>query len=210
METVKVTLGRAVWLFDTQEINPRGAALFPDLYLAFGKRYQFAVLPKSEEIHAGGSMYFKSGKFLFGAENIVVDFELHNDGLVANTRHSTEGADAFLQDVLDWCSEQLGVKYRSSLVNKKTHRSELIVSMNPKLDAISVKLEEFAGLVTPISATPATVMGLQFGSQSVPAAFGIERRAGNVSLEENQYLTNAWTTTTLHLELLRKFERLLG
>jgi hypothetical protein len=212
METVKVILARAVWLFDTQELNPRGVATYPDLYAAFGKRYQFATLPKPEDIHSGGSVYFKHGKFTFETSSIAVDFELHNDGLVVNTRHSTEAADGFLHDVLVWCADQFAIKYPPNLVKKRIHRSELIVSMNPKLDVLTAKFEQFtAALTTTMIATkPIGVIGLQFGSQVVPAAFYIERRAGNVPLEDNHYIANAWATTSCHLELLQRFEQIMS
>jgi hypothetical protein len=109
MELVKVQLGRAIWLFDTQELNPRGVALFPDIYAAFSKRYQFATIPRAEEIHSGGSLYFKQGKFVYEMTSVDVDFELHSDGLVANSRHSTEASNAFLKDLLDWLGEQLAI-----------------------------------------------------------------------------------------------------
>ena len=234
MEIVRVVLGRAVWLFDTQELNPRGVATYPDLYVAFGKRYQFATLPKAEDIHSGGSVYFKHGKFTFETNSIAVDFELHNDGLVVNTRHSTEAADGLLQDTLAWCEDQFSIKYPANLIKKRIHRSELIVSMNPKLDGSEVarqgsrnsaagalQVEPSHGLAskiqqftTAVSSTIATnnigVTGLQFGSQEVPAALFIERRAGNVPFEDNHYLSNAWATTGRHLELLQTFEQIMS
>jgi hypothetical protein len=211
MEIVRVVLARAVWLFDTQELNPRGVATYPDLYVAFGKRYQFTTLPKPEDIHAGGSVYFKQGKFPFEASSIAVEFELHNDGLVVNTRHSTEAADGFLQDALAWCAEQFSIKYPANLVKKRIYRSELIVSMSPQLDALATKIGQFAAAIaTTIPTNAAGLTGLQFGSHEVPAAFYVERRAGNVPFDDNHYLANAWTTTSRHLALLESFEQIMS
>lgn len=210
MEIIKVQLGRAVWLFDTQALNPRGTSLYPDLYVGFGKRYQFVTLPKPEEILAGGSMYFKQGRFLHELSNVAVDFELHNDGIVANTRHSTEAASAFLQDVMDWCKDQLGVTYPANIVKKRVYRSQLVVSMNPNLDSQAEKFGQFASLVSEIIAKPSQVTGMQFGSQEIPEAFIVERKATDTPLEDNNYIANAWMQTSQHLELLRRFEEIMA
>ncbi len=209
MEIVKVQLGRAVWLFDTQELNPRGTALYPDLFIGFGKRYQFVTMPKTEEIQSGGSVYFKQGRFLYETTNVAVDFELHNDGLVANTRHSTEAANIFLQDVVDWCKDQLGVVYPPGLTKKRVYRSELIVNMSPDFDALAGNLRQFSALVSEATTKPSQVTGMQFGSQEIPSAFYVERKVNTVPLEDNHYIANAWLQTSQHLELLGRFEQLM-
>jgi len=205
-----VQLGRAAWLFDTAELNPRGAAIYPEIYEAFAKRYQFATLPKAEEIHSGDSAYFKNGRFTHQETIIAVDFELHSDGVVANTRHSTEGADAFLVDVVGWLSEHFGVSYNIEIARRRVHRSELVVSLDPKLDNVAEKLVTFSALVAHVTGKPSLVTGLIVGSQEVPAAFYIERKAGTVALNENNYIAHAWMQTGQHLDLLQKFECIMA
>lgn len=167
-------------------------------------------MPKPEDIYTGTSVYFKNGRFLYEATNVGVDFEFHNDGLVANTRHSTESADGFLTDVMNWLKEQLGLQYRADIVQKRIYRSELIVSINPKLDAIAEKLKRFSELVSNVTTKPSLVTGVLFGSQEIPAAFYIERRAASVPLERNHYIANAWMQTAQHLEMLNRFESIMA
>ena len=209
MQLIKIQLGRAVWVFDTQELNPRGAALFPDLYNGFQQKYQFVTMPKPEDIHAGGSVYFKQGRFAHDAATIVVDLELHPDGFVANTRHSTEAAESFLVDLMHWCGNQFGVTYPPNIIKKRVHRSELVVSMNPALNTLAEKVNQFSEIVSVATAKPSQVIGIQFGSQEIPAAFTIERKADKTQLEDNEYFANAWIQTSLHLDLLSKFEAVM-
>ena len=208
MELVNVQLGRAVWLFDTQELNPRGIALYPDFYIAANKRYQFATAPKAENIHAGESLYFKEGKFPYELTTVAVDLELHSDGLVANTRHSTEAANAFLQDLVGWCGEHLGVSYPPSLGKKRIYRSELIVNMNPKLASVATKLQNFASILSEIVKKETQVTGLDFGAQESTQVFHLARRA-NSPFDDNQYFTKGWFQTLEHIELLSKFEAIM-
>ncbi len=211
MEIIKVQLGRAVWLFDLEELNPRGAALFPEVFAGFIKTYQFAVVPTTQEIQAGGSLYFKQGRFPYEQSSVAVDFEMHNDGLVANTRHSTEAAHAFLQDSVTWLGQQIGAIYPATLGKKRVYRSEIIVSLNADLDSLSERLRRFSKLLAAMTKESAQVTGLLFGSQQSPARLYLERKTGNnTPLSDNHYIANAWLQTAQHLELLREFENLMA
>ena len=211
MDIVKIQLGRAVWLFDTQELNPRGVSIYPDLIIGFCKRYQFATVPQLDEIQPGKSMYFKQGQFCHESTTINVDLELHGDGFVAETRHSTEAASSFLQDFMDWCQSTIGVVSSPRIVTKRIYRSELIVSLNANRDTLNEKFAQFAALVSEVTNAPSLVSGIQFGSQESPAAFLVERRVGsNILLKDNYYISNAWISTYQHIELLRRFEELMA
>lgn len=211
MEIIKVQLARAVWLFDIQELNPRGVTLFPEVFAGFVKRYQFAVTPKAEDVQGNGSLYFKQGRFSYEQTALYVDFEMHNDGMVANTRHSTEVSNAFLQDAVTWLGQQIGINYPSTLAKKRVYRSEIIVQLSANLDSLSDKFQRFSKAVSVMTKDPAQVTGLLFGSQESPARFYLERKTNNNTLlTENHYIANAWLQTAQHLELLREFENLMA
>ncbi|MCX6634507.1 MAG: hypothetical protein NT090_05390 [Acidobacteria bacterium] len=209
MEVAKVQLARAVWLFDTQELTPRGNALYPTLFDTFIRRYKFPTFPKPEEIHSGGSLYFKQGKFVWEASSVDIDCDLHNDGLVASCRHSTEVADAFLQDFVVWLGEQLGVAYPPTLSRKRIYRSELIVNMAIDLNSTAEKLRQFSRLLSAMSKQEAQTTGITFGSDRASLTFAIERRV-NVPFEENRYFSGAALQTSHHIEALVAFEQLLA
>jgi hypothetical protein len=210
MEVLKVQLARTVWLFDAQELNPKGISLYPAIYNALGQRYQFAVLPKPEQIHTGESLYFKHGKFVYDMTTVEVDFDLHADGVVAGCRHSTEAAHEFLLDFTGWLGEQLGVVYPPHLTKKRIYRSELIVQMDAKLGAVLQKLEDFSSLLSGISNKVVQPTGLLFGEDSGTAPiFTIDRRV-NTPWEDNRYFSASSLATARHIEALQKFESIVA
>lgn len=211
MDIVKVQLARAIWLFDTQELNPRGLKLYPDIFRAFVDKYQFAVVPKDQEIQAGGSIYFKQGRFFHEPLNvqIEVEFELHSDGLVANSRHSTEASDAFLQDGLSWIGEQLGASYPPSLHKKRIYRDELIVNMNPQLDKAVAKLVRLSEMLSTMTRRPTQVTSITFGSEGNSPTLSVDRRA-NTPFEEGRYYSTSGLQTSQHIEMLTIFEKLMA
>ena len=210
MEIVKVQLARAIWLFDTQELNPRGLSLYPNVFAALSKRYQFAVLPKLEEIQAGGSIYFKQGKFFHEPSNvsIEIDFEVHGDGVIGSSRHSTEASDEFLFDCLNWLSEQLGTAYAQALTKKRVYRDELIVSMSPHMDQVAPKLLRISQALSTISSKSIETTGITFGSDGQPPTLSIERRV-NIPFDANRYFSAAGLQTSQHIEVLKIFEQLM-
>ncbi len=211
MEVLKVQLARTIWLFDIQELNPKGISLYPEIYAGIGKHYQFAMLPKAEEIHSGGSLYFKHGKFLYDGSLIVeVDFDLHGDGLVASCRHSTEAAHEFLLDFTAWLGEQLGIAYPPHLTKKRLYRSELIVQMEPMLNTLSQKAEEFSRLLSELCQKEIQPSGILFGEDhGTNAVLTVDRR-GSTPWEENRYFSSSTLATTQHVEALAKFEQIVG
>jgi hypothetical protein len=210
MEVLKVQLARTIWLFDTQELNPKGVSFYPQIYDRFSKRYQFTGLPKPEEIHSGGSLYFKHGKFVSDSLIVEVDFDLHGDGLVASCRHSTEAAHEFLLDFIGWLGEQLGITYSLRVTKKRIYRSELIVQMEPNLGALSKKIEEFSRLVSELSQRQIQPSGVIFGEDNGSSpALTLERRA-STPWDENRYFSAATMPTAQHVEALTKFEQIMA
>lgn len=206
MEVIKVQLARAIWLFDTQELNPRGLSLYPDTYLALNERYRFIVLPKSEEIQKGESQYFKHGKFLHDGVQVEVDFDLHGDGLVATTRHSTEASTAFLQDCLGWLEIELGTDYPRTLTKKRNYRSELVVKMHAEFGSLCDKTQPFADVLSEITGSQVRVSGLTFGAEKLNSVLSVERRF-NTPFEDDRYVSTATLTTSQHVAALTQFEK---
>ncbi len=205
MEILKVQLARTIWLFDAQELNPKGVSLYPEIYNAFARRYQFTVMPKAEQIHSGESLFFKQGKFVYDSLSVDIDFDLHSDGLVATCRHSTDAAHEFLLDLLKWLAEQLGAVYPPHLTKKRIYRSELIVQMDARL-SLARKLDAFLLLLSTMSKKTIQPTGMLFGEDNGAAAlFTIDRRV-NTPWEDNRYFSAAGLPTAQHIEALTAFE----
>ncbi len=209
MEIVNVQLARTIWLFDTQELNPKGVSLYPEIFNGFARRYQFAVCPKPEEIQSGGSLHFKQGKFVYDSLPVEVDFDLHSDGLVASCRHSTDAADQFLMDVVAWLGERLGIVYPPRVNKKRGYRSELIVQVDARLGDLSTKAQLFSGLLSQMSGRPVQPVGILFGQDgSAAPTLTVERRI-NTPWEENRYFSGSNLPTLQHVEALTQFERIM-
>jgi hypothetical protein len=210
MEVIKVQLARTIWLFDIQELNPRGVSLYPEIYSGFAKRYQFTELPKPEDIRTNASLYFKNGKFVYDSSVVSIDFDMHGDGAVASCRHSTEAAHDFLLDCTKWIGEQLGIIYSPSLMKKRIYRDEIIVQLKANLDKVSDKVHKFCGLLTTASGKNIQPTGLLFGEDGGASAILTLDRRINTSWEENKYFSTSTLQTAQHIDALAKFEILMA
>jgi hypothetical protein len=208
MELVKVQLARTVWLFDSQELNPQGVTLYPDIYTAFIQRYQFRKFPKPEEFISGGSLYFKSGSFSFGSP-IEIDVEIHSDGLVASCRNSTEAANDFLVNFTGWLSEQIGIAY-PPISRKRIYRDEVVVQMDSRLESISDKLLGFSEFLSVVSKKDVQPVGAMFGVENTDGPLMTLERRIKTCFDDNRYFSSSSLPTSIHLEALAKFEEIMG
>jgi hypothetical protein len=206
MELIKVQLARSIWLFDTQELNPRGLNLYPDIYQALIKQFHFSSFPKLEDLSSGQNLHFKQGRFLYELAHLDVDLEYYSDGLIANTRHSTEAADAFLAELISWIGSQLGVSYSSTLTRKRVYKNELVIELRSNLQDLCDKTIRFSERLANIAGRAAQPTGLIFGSEDHRVTFTIDRR-DNTPFDANRFYSVSSMTTTQHLLALDAFEQ---
>lgn len=214
MELLNIVTARSVWLFDTAQLNPRGKAIFPELFGWLKDAYSFQKVPTSiTALDETKGLAFSGGQYQV-REEIFVDVELkiYNDGLVANTRSSTRDSDRFLEDVLISGSNEFSINYRQQMVQRKLHLSELNAFsaknfVHPTLEAFSDKVAKATEADGRINFEFA---GVSFWPrQSYPpltiAGFAIERRA-TTDREQHNYFSRAPIHTDDHLQLLNDFE----
>src|SRR5207248_11230692 len=91
MQLLNVITARSVWLFDIAELNPRGKALFPDLFEWLKEAYDFQKVPSSlTDVDDTKAFVFSNGQYQAKEEIFVhVELKIYNDGLMANTQSST-------------------------------------------------------------------------------------------------------------------------
>jgi hypothetical protein len=215
MKLLNTNVSRSLWYFATEDLNPKGLDLIPVL-AAVQARYRFRVYPtKPEDIHPApnGIQYGKGAFRLDDREQIeIVRFTIYKDGVVADTRYSTEVTDQFLSDVLGYVSSH-GLTYESSMITKKAYVSELVVSSDLNIDLISPAFPQIASLVAQENGEGRNFFAtsIQFGTdphEGSPLRFSFERRADS-GFKENRYFSTAPLTTNKHLEVLRALEILL-
>lgn len=214
MRVVNVSVARAIWLFDTVELNPRGLDINP-IYVAVKNRYGF-LTPKTREdvLNPTDGVKFEHGSFVpDGAENVDVSFTVYNDGLIADTKANTSCSDAFLLDVTSFVKKQHGLSFDPSMVLNYRHASSLVVESEKGLSRMSELLAE-------ISVQLKTETGKGYEASGITVAFDpaenrdglgpfIFERRSNAAFYRNRFFSSAPLKTESHIALLKKLESLM-
>lgn len=220
MQKINVALARLIWLFDTNELNPTGKSLFPDMMMWLGEKYKFQTFPKSigdvDEEKKG--FQFKLGEFQSSEGAIAVNFAFYNDGIVAETWSSTEHGDAFLEDVLRSAALRYGLAYQPDLIRAKQYISELVVSLDHSLANLNPKIARFCealnGIFSRHHLPPFEVTGMIFAPDVTatnykPPGLFLERKTG-VPFTANRFWSKAPFTTKDHELALEAFDKMLA
>lgn len=218
MELISVSAAKSTWLFDLNDLNPRGKDVLADLLEWLKDTYGFEQYPKSlTDLDDTKGLAFKRGSFQAEEEIFVnVDFTIYLDGVSAITWSNTRETDAFIEDVLTSAAREFKLVYKPSMVRTRIYLSELIVrldqpfgNLNPELNAFAAKVSQAAGRYHG-SCEPA---GLSFwaDTQTVAKAplFMVERKQ-NAPFSENRFSSRASMQTDDHRLLLGEFEQILA
>jgi hypothetical protein len=219
MKKISVGLARSIWLFDTNELNPAGKAIFPDIMVWLGEKYAFQTFPKSiADVDTEKKGYvFKTGEFQSAVGAITVNFSFYGDGVVAETWSSTEQGDAFLEDLLHSSAIKYGLPYKPEMVRSKTYISELVVQLDHHLNKLNPKIAGFCKELDKLFAKrnlpPFEMTGMLFAPDTSAASYKppglqIERKLGT-AFTENRFWSRSPFTTSDHLRALEEFEKLL-
>jgi hypothetical protein len=196
------------------------AEYYPDLVLKVQERYQFAIVPKSEDLVPSDppkGAEFKIGKLVVEGRTIVVNvFTVFADGLVVDLATSTDDADAFLSDVIEWAKEAApnitprGPRFYLSQLEIQTASSleEHLPLFTPLGTKLSALLSTY-GISAPTYQP--SYIALHFDQAGLPipqpGAFSLERRAG-ASYEDNIWFAQAPLKTRDHVALLKQIDNL--
>src|ERR1700733_14713952 len=145
MRVVRVLSGKAVWLFETAELNPRGLDLFP-ICVAIKSRYSFSTPKTRDEVdNPKDGIKFEYGSFSpNGAESFAVRLTVFADGLVAETTAGTTCAENFLADVAAFVQKQHGLVFEPSMVRTRSYGSSILIESDRGLSRISAAVAEIS------------------------------------------------------------------
>jgi hypothetical protein len=158
---------------------------------------------------------FEEGVFV-GTDGapLAVNLSILDDGMIAETRASTDESDNFLEDALSWASAEYGLPHYSELSIEKLYASELTVQLDLPANLFSARFsgytERLRRGVSNNPEIPLELTALHFGPDpsltKKIAPFKVERLA-NVPFDRNEYYSGAPAPTSEHIELLQAMER---
>lgn len=218
MKLLSVNLARSLWFCPVQEMNPRGKSIYHIIpYLI--DRYKFKVFPSEKEVpDETKGIKFESGEFLTRTNDLIgIGLTIYADGLVADSRYSTDESDAFLTDMLINLSKEFSFPHFELLIRRIGYVSQLYVSNDKSLELINPKLknisEYLSNNVKGFGEILFELGGISFWPDQTkinkPFAFSFERVL-NIAFSENRYYTAAPLQTEKHLELLDMLENILS
>lgn len=180
------------------------------------ERYTFTVSPLEKPATDKDGAQFQSGEFVRpNGTKISVNMTIHTDGVVVETRSSTEDSDLFMEDALNWVHHEFGVPAIGELPIKRLYSSELYVHFekmpvfyNEKLISL---LGTISGLIGDEKTGPFDFLALNIGTDPAkserPKLFRFEREI-NTAFNENRFYTFVQAKTESHLKLLQALEGL--
>jgi hypothetical protein len=214
MKLLSVTLARSIWLCSFNELNPKGKNLYlgiPSLV----NLYKFKKFPSQAELlDLNKGVKFEDGEFKNSeGEAILVTLTLYSDGLVVDTRSSTQDSDNFLIEISTQLSEAFNLPRIEQVIRKKDYLSQLVVTTDISLDLINPKLKELSKYLSDNLSGLFEIGGISFysdpASRPNPRQFTFERVL-NVPFVEKKYYSSATLQTEKHLEWLEKLENILS
>jgi hypothetical protein len=212
MEVVSILVARAIFMFELDSLNPVGRKTPAENHQLLQTRYGFVNYPKSAaDVTADKGAEFFSGRM---GDIAIEKVTLFHNGIVVDTRSSTENSESVLLDILDQAQQILASKVivtRKQFVSQFSFKSAMrFDNLNPVLTKIAkVVSEELSrGLRQPCIVEPSAVKVTTDLTQIrvSPALFTIERRE-ETPFFENTYFASAPLRTGLHMELVEEFEK---
>jgi hypothetical protein len=214
MEFISTVLARSAFLVEIEALDPFGKRTAAEAVAEIKQRYNFAFIPEAgRSIDNDKGLEFSSGRL----KDVVIDkLTIFQNGIVVDTRSTTENAESVASDFIAACKEALGAKVgveRKHVTSQVTFRSDFkLTEMNPVLQEICEAINLFVstGMKQAYTVEPVGILFNADATQTrfMPSKFTIERRA-DVPFFENTYFSSAPLPTRIHWELLEKFEKSL-
>jgi len=147
MELLSVVLARSALLFEVDSLDPFGRLSAVEALAQIKERYGFAIVPQKP----GESTTEKGAEFLSGrmGDTVIDRLTLFHNGIVVDTRSSTEESEKIADDFVGKARDILGSRVRVErrhLASQITFRSQLVLSrMNPVIEEICEEIQRTVG-----------------------------------------------------------------
>jgi hypothetical protein len=145
---------------------------------------------------------------------------IYSNGIVLDTRLSTDDSKALLLETLNWANRDLSLTYRDGMIKQTHFLSQLtfcskapLQNLHPGLNRVSEKVTDIASRRAATEykyeVTGITINFDQLTAVRKPFAFTLERRE-NTPFSENKYFSAAPLETKDHIGLIEGLEADLG
>lgn len=214
MKLSAILLARVLGFIEMNDLNPRGKIYLHEIVPTIVEEFQFQSYPqKVEDFDEDKGVAFLLGKWA----GINIDkLTIYSNGLMVDTRSSTDDSVRLLEELLIWATEQFGIEYKQGMISKKRYLSQLTFYSNAPL---LVSTQATSRLSERVSRSVETILGeplpylpnrldLHFDQSEkniAIAPFTIQRRA-KAAFSENKYFSEAPMPTNQHWELLQAYE----
>lgn len=211
---------RVTILFPLEEVIPLGGMNGPEAISKIQQRYEFLKTPDpgmTREEAAKAGYKFGTGQIpLKGKKNVVVEFAIYTDGIVADARNS-ETAEIFLDDVIHYMQSEFEFR-QFNTEPKKYFWNQLIVEFEKPLGKLFPSLEKISGAISRYLNIDTSMNLARFDLQAEKGAADstgpspklvLERRIG-VPFKNERYYSSAPLRTRDHVAVLEEIERLIG
>ena len=142
MEFVSVSLARLTALVQIQSLDPFGKASILEAIQGLASSFTFAKYPRSSaEIDVQKGFELADGRM---GEIVIDKISIYVNGIVVDTRSSTENSERVLESLLDFVRKGFGANVspiRRTFTSQIVFRSDMrLSSMFPALDKIAQRL----------------------------------------------------------------------
>jgi len=218
MEILAVILARVTALTNLPEWDPRGRSHTMDFVKGMVERYGFQKFPRTIEEYRQPSTgaVFTLGKM----GNIVIEnYTVYPQGLVVDTRSSTDDSERVLKDITDWFCTLSGIQPPADGITRRFYLSQVNFRSQRSLDALNPNLHLLSDRLTEIVSAPAkqhlefqtTGISFQFdATQGIAYSLPLKiERLADAQFSENKYFSSAPLQTDEHIHFLEEFETIL-
>ena len=212
MELVSINLARAVAVLEVESLDPKGRKTAPENIKILAEKYAFTKVPQTfAELDFQKGVEFLAGRF---GSVAIQRLGMFANGIVVDSRSSTEDSAVVLADILEFAKKELGSVMkmaRHHFISQLVFRSDLDFSLlvNPILKPILDRVSQAAsaGMNHPFVYEATTIlMGVDMSqSRLAPNQFSIERRA-ETPFSENLYFSASPLQTPEHIRTLEEIE----
>ena len=217
MQLSGVTLARVLAFIELTDLNPKGTLYYPDLVQALVEKLRFMKYPQTiEEFDEQKGVEFAGGTW---AGISVEKTTLYNNGILLDTRSSTDDSERILGELLEWATGQFKLHYRPEMIRRKAYVSNFTFNSDLPLLCPTTALTRLSrDLAKGVEESRSTQFDFQptrididFDRSQLQVAMApltIQRRS-TAPFSDNKYFSEAPLRTQTHIDLVEKYEQYL-